>query len=244
MARLTGGATDDGVLPFERKPDGKPQTESFEALRNRWRVTIENVMRSRSKPPPSAQENREAALAVFRPPQAPPPGVLPAGEKPALAMDDAFVNDLSGSFNWAASGYINSAWLEGQAFMGYPMLAILAQRAEYRVFSEIIAQEMTRKWIRFESTSEEDKSDRIKELNDWFSDMRVRDHFRRAAEVDGFFGRGHLYIDTGDQQNLQELATDLGDGRSQLSLGKVSPKRPVKRLAVVEPVWTYPLSYE
>ena len=73
---------------------------------------------------------------------APPPGVLPKGQ--VLAMDSAYGDVMS----WAndASGALAG---EGQLFLGYPELSVLAQRAEYRSIVETFAVEMTRKWIKF-----------------------------------------------------------------------------------------------
>jgi hypothetical protein len=60
------------------------------------------------------------------------------------------------------SGGIGSFWTEGITFLGYAYLAELAQRPEYRMISETIATEMTRKWIEFTSTGAEgdDKADK------------------------------------------------------------------------------------
>jgi len=50
---------------------------------------------------------------------------------------------------WGSGGPLGQVFAEGLAFPGYPYLAELAQRPEYRTFSETIATEMTRKWIKF-----------------------------------------------------------------------------------------------
>src|SRR5579859_4253734 len=68
-----------------------------------------------------------------------PPDVMPKGEK--IAMDS--VMDLS---VWAATQIgtgLSGAISEGMAFMGYPELAVLAQRPEYRVVAEVVATEQT-----------------------------------------------------------------------------------------------------
>ncbi len=56
--------------------------------------------------------------------------------------------------------YVNSA-ASGIGFIGYPELASPAQRPEYRKMSEVLAKEMTRKWIKLESTGDKDKSEKI-----------------------------------------------------------------------------------
>jgi uncharacterized protein len=80
-----------------------------------------------------------------------PPGVFPRGYKPEMAMDDA----INQSLNWAASAW--SMFDEGMMFLGYPYLSQLAQRSEYRRPAEIIATEMTRKWIVIQSKGGKDQ---------------------------------------------------------------------------------------
>ena len=172
---------------------------------------------------------------------APPPGVVPAGGA-TLAMDSS----TAGSINaWAGAyggGYANYAYAEGQEFLGYPALALMAQRPEYRMIVDTIATEMTRGWIKFNSTGDTDKTDKIKAIEDELDRLRARDVFRKIASDDGYFGRAHLYIDTGDRDNPEELKTDLGDGRNALSKGKVK-KKGIRGLKAIEAVWTYPTLY-
>lgn len=141
---------------------------------------------------------------------------------------------------WGALGA--QAAFEGITFLGYPYLAELAQRPEYRVIVETIATEMTRKWIKVQAKGDVDKTKQIGELNDELDRLKVRDVFCKAAEVDGYFGRAHLYIDTGDTDDRKELMTPIGDGSNKISEKKLS-KNDIKRLAVVEPIWTYPANY-
>lgn len=166
-----------------------------------------------------------------------PDGVLPSGNT-GLAMDSAVGAVQSWANGFALSGYFS----EGITFLGYAYLSELAQRPEYRVISETIATEMTRKWIRFTSNDGEDKADKIAELEAEFKRLNVRDIFCRAAEQDGFFGRGHIYIDTGDTDDADELQKPIGDGWDKLSVTKFS-KKPIKALRTVEAVWCYPTNY-
>jgi phage-related protein (TIGR01555 family) len=158
-----------------------------------------------------------------------------------MAMDDA----ISGVSAWAGGAWGNygfSAAFEGVTFLGYPYLAELAQRPEYRVIVETIATEMTRKWIKLQAKGDVDKSEKIDELGEELERLKVRDIFCKASEVDGYFGRAHLYIDTGDTDNPRELLTPIGNGDNKIS-GKKIGKGDIKRLAVIEPTWTYPASY-
>lgn len=168
-----------------------------------------------------------------------PPGVVPRGG-PTLAMDD----DISSSMSWAGAAFssVAGAYGEGLVFLGYPYLAVLAQRPEYRRISETIATEMTRKWIRLQSASDEDKTDKIAELTDELDRLRVRDVFRLCAEQDGFFGKAHLYLDTGQTDDREELKTSIGTGRNRVSREKVK-QNTLRRLTSVESMWCYPTTY-
>jgi uncharacterized protein len=168
----------------------------------------------------------------------PPPGVLPPDvEAPSMAQDSA----MGGALGWAG-GFGGQVFAESLEFLGYPYLAELAQRAEYRVITETIATEMTRKWIKFQAVGEEDKTDKIKAIEDEFTRLGVKDAIRKALEVDGFFGRAHLYIDTGATDDREELRLEIGNGQNAMSKAKVG-QGSLKRLRVIEPVWTYPSSY-
>ena len=163
----------------------------------------------------------------------PMPGVVPARRK-VLAQDDAF----SPISSWAMQAF--SAYGGGsiEAFRGYPYLAELAQRPEYRRGTEIHAREMTRKWIKIHSKSnDKSKADYIGKLNDALEKFRVREVFREAIEHDGFFGKGQIYIDTGDGDNKTELKTPLTI--SPVKIGKGD----LRRLKAIEPLWTYPGVY-
>ena len=149
----------------------------------------------------------------------PPPGVVPDN---VLIAQDAAIDNV---YAYAAQ----SMFQEGMRFMGFPYLAELAQRSEYRVPSEIIAEEMTREWIEFQTTGEEDKSEQIEAIKEEFERLKVKSCFQKALEHDGLFGRGQIFIDAGD---TTEPITPLYEKRAEL-LG----------LTVVEPMWTYPGLY-
>ena len=159
------------------------------------------------------------------------PNVIPKKDK--MACDDA----ITDAFGYA-SAY--SAFSEGLGFLGFPYLAELTQRAEYRRPSEIIAKEMTRKWMKLVSTGDEDigdKSDKIKAIESELKRLKVRDVFCKAAEHDGLYGRGQIYIDTGATEIPEELNKSL-----VLSVEKIG-KNSLKKLINVEPIWTYPNRY-
>ncbi len=161
---------------------------------------------------------------IFRPYQ-PARGVVPEGA-PKIAMDDASVAFSGG----------NGIYSEGLTFFGYPLLAEMAQRVEYRKPSEIIAKEMCREWIKFSSISEEDESEKIAQIEAEFERLNVREIFRTACEKDGQFGRCHIFVDTGNNTDA-EVKTRLIVDRAKIAKGGI------KGLRVVEPMWTYPSQY-
>lgn len=124
-------------------------------------------------------ENSPFRLPAF------PPAAVPKGG--GMAQDNALCSTL---------GFNNTAWLggggnffaEGLVFPGYTFLSELAQRPEYRLMSEIIATEATRKWIRFKSTGEDDdegddpdKDDGEEEADDLAGDRDLSDEAIEGA---------------------------------------------------------------
>jgi phage-related protein (TIGR01555 family) len=275
----------------------------------------------------------------------PPPNVLPKGGKMSLAMDSAITEQSAWVNAQIAAPIMSGVLSEGLLFYGYAYLSLLAQRAEYRIPTEIIATEMTRKWVKFkvaedaikkrqrhrreeekaeeelqptgeepESTpgehpdsdggvsaqdaepltqhinlnisgdpgeeeadegveeeeerveeeenaeedereekkaanlqEDDDKAERLKELEKEFDRLGVRDCFKHIAMDDGYFGRAHLFMDFSEDEDevdqlRGEMNTDIGDGRNDISLEKVT-KGSLKRIKVIEPTWTYPTTY-
>lgn len=159
--------------------------------------------------------------ALFERP-VPPPGVLPAG----FAMDSN-LPALTPLATWG----LQSLFHEGLAFPGYSYLAELSQRPEYRHMAEIWAEHATRKWIKLTGPDE----DRLGVIEAELDRLNARAVFREADEVDGKFGRAHIYLDFGDGERSPALVADPR---------KVTPARPLRALRVVEPMWCYPGGYD
>lgn len=201
-----------------------------------------------------------------------PPMAVPKDKKLRMAMDQ----NLSWSAaQWGAIGNVYGlAGAEGLVFLGYPYLSQLAQRTEYRIISETIADDATRRWIDFEivgskkeieERAEEDREDpegarvrrkervasagkteKVKAIKDKLEELELRDAIYCVCRDDGFFGRGHLFLDFGDDlddDGITELTTNIGDGRDEISKSKVNPEKPLRRIKKVEPLWTYPTTY-
>lgn len=168
---------------------------------------------------------------AFNPFKIPPliPGVMNDEQK--LACDEG-IQDF---YRWAGQ----STFSEGLQFLGYPYLAELSQRAEYRKPVEILAKKMTAKWIKLQSTGdqENDKSDKLKIIEAELKRLNVQDCFRRLKELDGFFGRGQIYIDTGSTDYPAELKLPLIESTAKVK------RNGLRKLVVIEPIWTYPNMY-
>ena len=196
------------------------------------------------------QTLRVSQSALDNMPRRPRPQAYVAPQHPdsVFGNDDggesiAHDSDITATWAWAQAA-ANSAVAEGTTFLGYSALALLAQRAEYRVISETIAAEMTREWIELKSTGEEDKSERIAQLGDELTRLGLKDICREGVLNDGFFGRGHIYIDTGDTDDRDELKIPIGNGWDLLSRAKIGVKptegahdpAPVKKLQALRSV--------
>jgi phage-related protein (TIGR01555 family) len=178
-------------------------------------------------------------------PYKPLPRVLPSG----MAMDEACPPSVAMANTWA----LQDLWSEGLMFIGYPTLAALSQRAEYRHGAEIWAEHATRKWVKLRGPDDKTKllraflgdgtdpeakteEERKKVIVD--NSLNVAAVFREALGQDGIFGRSQIFLDFDDFDNDVELEAPL-----VVDPKKISPTRPLKRLKVVEPMWIYPAPY-
>lgn len=255
--RRIESATETSASPKAPAEPKKPETISAAAM-----MRAVEMIQEHSR----AQADRRPEFNPFVAAK-PPPGVVPSDKR--MAMDSAIAGWANSA--WLDGAVFNSISAEGVQFLGYPFLSQLAQRPEYRVISETIADDCTRKWIDFDVTGDEKeiqdrlskdprgerermndpdarkqrvarsgKADKVKALKDDQERLEVRDRFYQTIVNDGFFGRSHLEIDLG--VGREELKTPLGDGRSELSRAKVQ-KGSFRDLKVIEPVWTYPTTY-
>ena len=217
------------VNASEKKPSAK----------KRWvmRIAAEAAALFRRK----LVTNVSPSVASYFRPALHPPQATPSDT--TMAMDDA----LGAYGGWAGGNIGSAAYLEGTEFLGYPTLSLMAQRAEYRTIVNVLSEEMTRKWIEIKSVSDDkSKQDKINQLSDFMDELDVQDAFKRAAQLDFYFGRGHLFLEFGGvaaNDNPEEMKHSIGDGRSATSKIKVSPQNPLTALRPVEPVWVYPQQY-
>ncbi len=204
-----------------------PVTEAkAEVILEQRRLKISEHVRERLNAMDAAFENTAPHLPVRTlfdiTPYTPPKGVAPANH--VLAMDATIIN----SFDMST--------FTGNGFPGFAYLTELAQLTEYRDMSERIAAEMTRKWVKLRSTDEEDRSEEIKKIEAEFRRLRLRDVFRKAAELDGLMGRAQVFIDLGEDQG-PELSKPLLVDKLKIKKGRLAGVR------IVEPINTYPMTY-
>jgi hypothetical protein len=151
------------------------------------------------------------------------PGVVPKGlTAPVLAMDASAYDYISQTF-------------PGGGFPGFPYLAQLATRAEYRAFASTLSTELTRKWIEFTSKQDDDTdtADKIKVIDEEFKRLGIQGMIQRGAEHDSLYGRAQFFIDIEGADRKTPLILDPRT---------VKPGALV-RIVPVEALWTTPAGY-
>lgn len=99
-----------------------------------------------SKNPARKVENTPFRFPTF------PKAATPASG--TMAMDSDLVASMQyGTDCWLSGGDFGGLSAEGLMFLGYPYLSELAQRPEYRIISETIADDATRRWIDFDASA-------------------------------------------------------------------------------------------
>lgn len=176
-----------------------------------------------------AREQKQAATMKLTPP-AIMQGVVPKDEKPAIAMD--YAPGIYDYMNLSSGGF--------QPFVGYPYLANLATRPEYRTFADVISSEMTREWIKFKGASdtegdgqaEQDKL-RIPQLEEAIKKLGLKEIFKTAIMHDSFFGRGQISINIKGHDTALPLVLSP----------KTIKQGTLEGFSTIEAMWTTPSAY-
>lgn len=217
-----------------------PATKAGSTATPRPRIS-ENALVMAHKAPTRAQTAAAFKQSLRMPTYA--KGVLPDGQT-KLAMDDASGADINAAWSWAGNLAYHGMWAEGIGFMGYPYLAELSQRSEYRVPCEVIAEEMTRKWITISSTSEgEEETEKVKELNESVERFQLREVFERALALEGIMGLSQIYIDLLDGAG-RPVYDNEAEAMAPLLVkeGKIG-KDSLRGFKVIDPTWVAPNEY-
>ncbi len=122
---------------------------------------------------------------------------------------------------------------------------MLSQRSEYRQPVEVLAEEMTRKWISIKGEGD-NKSKEAQALNDAQESFKLRDRFRSALELDGIFGVSFIYIDLympGSKkipvwEDAAELMKPLTPTKDKIGKGML------RGFKVLDPTWMAPNVYD
>lgn len=157
------------------------------------------------------------------------PGVVPKGETAAIAMDSS-----AATYTYAS----DAMPADFKPFPGYPYLANLSTRTEYRAFAATMSSELFREWITFSgaNTGTSDAiqdEERIGQLEDAIRRHNLQGVFRLAAEHDCLFGRAQV---------LPKIKS------ADLSLPMVLSPKTIKQgslegFANIEAIWTTPSAY-
>lgn len=188
----------------------------------KWTISQQALVRARGLRTDGSSPVKPTT--VFKPP-ALLEGVAPADV--VLGMDNA----MSGVYNFANTNLCT----QYESFLGFAQLAQLAQKPEFRIMSEKVAEAMTRKWIEFNSTSKGDKTARIKELTELMERYQIRQLFEQCAFQDGIQGRVQLFVDLG-QHDGEELGVPMFMAKEKL-LGKL------RKFKLIEAMYSYAIDY-
>jgi len=215
------------------------ETAKVEGNKRAFKISASLLARMRSKQrrATQTQENPFKLPRVL-------PGIVP-DDTEQLAQDTQI--DVENGFNSAFSSLpVHGMWAEGIGFMGYPYLAMLSQRSEYRQPVTVLAEEMTRKWIDIKGEGA-DKADEAQALNDAQEKFQLRDRFREALELDGVFGVSFIYIDlfmpgsalkTPVWEDPEELQKPLTPTPDKIGKGML------RGFKVLDPTWMAPNIYD
>ena len=152
------------------------------------------------------------------------PGVVPPGmTAPVMAMD------------YSPAYAIAQGTFPGGGFPGFAYLSQLATRPEFRAFAASMSTELTREWITFSSKQNDgdESGDTIKQIEDEFKRLNVRNVIRKAAEQDCYFGRGQVFIDISGSDRKMPMILDP----------RTVKKGSLDSVCSVEAIWTTPAAY-
>lgn len=115
------------------------------------------------------------------------------------AMDAAYASEV---LPMVQSAYAILGGAAMPRFIGYPALAGLTQNGLIRAGVEMIADELTRKWVDIQTTGKGlEDGEQNPLIADLKSDMELfslRKVFHDASTYDSYYGGGLVYIDTGE----------------------------------------------
>lgn len=240
------------MWPFKRPP--APTQESAGDVRPERREPFISAFRWAASPACDASPPLLSRLKPYRP----APGVVPESQR--MAFDSALdgVAASLGAYAAGNAGALQSWLADGLGFMGYPYLAQMAMRAEFRKPCDVIAREATREWIRLKSTKNVDEAEydtdedaraareqlsqetarKIADLEAELKRLDVRRLLYRMTLDSLLYGVSYAWMDVGG------LPKDATGQNVPLKLTKHGvEKGSLNGLKRIDPVWTAPNYY-
>jgi phage-related protein (TIGR01555 family) len=189
-------------------------------------------------PAPPERKGRSLASAVRKASEKPTPqmslrvpdiamGVVPAGKTAGIAMDSNLLQFPAIT--------MPCVYGSGLGFPGFPYLASLTTRMEFRQMATAYSREMTREGIKItgsETAGDETKS-HITELVQALKLIDLIGIWRTLIEHDCYYGRAQLFIDI----RGQDPTTPLVVSNKTIAKGTKFSIRPI------EAMWTTPVTY-
>jgi hypothetical protein len=168
------------------------------------------------------------------------PGVVPDKKQALVAMD-------SGEYG-ACYGYMRDAFSMGVAgivgFPGYPYLAMLSTRAEYRAFAQSLATQITREWIVLNSTETagDDTRQKCTELEQMITDLKLKEIVAKLVEHDSFYGRAQILHNIVGHDLTKPLILSEKTIKKQ-DFNEGTDIKKYYSVTAVEAMWTTPNAY-
>ena len=130
------------------------------------------------------------------------PVTLGKPSKEATLANDAAFDCISGMFG-------NLPLSATPTFLGYQALVNLRQNGLVSAAVDLRAKEMTRKWGELTRKGEDDsEQDKLNEITEEMERFKIRDLFKKAAQLNGYLGGCLLFIDTGEDNLANPLILD------------------------------------
>lgn len=168
------------------------------------------------------------------------PGVVPANAKaPVLAMDSG---PTAAAYAFACQ--MSSFGGDWVGFPGYPYLASLSTRPEYRNFATAYSTSLTREWIVLNSTETagDETKEKCRVLMQDLTDLGLKETIARAGAHDSFYGRAQLLLDLkGSDLALPLILSDKTIKKVELNEHKSITN--YFKVKAVEALWTTPKAY-
>lgn len=200
-------------------------------------VSVEMLHKALSKARLNAKPEKNYKYPIQQPDI--PKGVVPRDKKALVAMDSGIYGR---AYEYARS--MDGFGADWVGFPGYPYLAGLSTRAEYRMFAQSYSTSLTREWIVLNSTDTAGDGTRKKctELTQMITDIGLKECIALMAEHDNFYGRAQMFLNIGNQDRSLPLILSPKTIEKRNLKDGVSFER-YFRISAIEALWTTPSAY-